>query len=287
MPEIYANIDLSSEGHSIWGEGLFVWSVYKVDVRYGDEKPWSIYRRFAHFANLIEQLKSFVDPTELTPYQQILSIGEDTQAQDKLYQSTVLAVPTEIGISQRKPTLNKFLEEICKNTKITSQDIFKEFIDEPRKGIPGAVRVLTMKGEEIIWKKLTRTNKPTFMVDFYPLWGVKYLILTKKGILYLLTTMYDQVEKAELVLDLKRPSNILVEDLIIHMKVGPTDRISFEVGSREEIQEFQTLVANIPKVSETLEAGGGSPMMNNPMRSTKVSVAKPKDDVTDNHGYAL
>lgn len=248
MVDIYGNIELSSEGHSIWGEGLFIWAVYRVDVRYGDEKPWSIYRRFAHFANLIEQLKSFVDPNDLTRYQQILSIAEDTQTQDKLYQSTVLAVPTELGISQRKPMLNKFLEEICKDKKITSQEIFKEFIDEPRRGIPGAVRMLTLSNEVVTWTKLTNTNKPTFMVDFYPLWSIKYLLLTKKGKLYLFTTMYDAIEKAELILDLRRPSNLIVEDLTIHLKVGVSDRISFVMDSRDEITQWQALIAEIPKV---------------------------------------
>lgn len=288
MVEIYANIELSSEGHSIWGEGLFIWSVYRVDIRYGNEKPWSIYRRFAHFANLLEQLKAHVDPNELIPYQKILSIAEDTQPQDKIYQSTILAVPTEMGIAQRKPALNKFLEEICKDQKIIKQEIFKEFIDEPRRGIPGSVRMLTISGEEVTWTKMTNTNKPTFMVDFYPLWSIKYLLLTKKGMLYLLTTMYDPVEKAELKLDLRRPTNLIVEDLTIHMKVGVSDRLSFVMSSRDEITEWQALIAQIPKITEEPAfSGGGSPMMNNPMKSKVNVVAKPKDDVTDKYGYGL
>merc|ERR1711871_180014 len=233
-----------------------------------------------------EQLKACVDPNELIPYQKILSIAEDTEPQDKIYQSTVLAVPTEMGIAQRKPALNQFLEEICKDQKIIKQEIFKEFIDEPRRGIPGAVRMLTISGEEVTWTKMTNTNKPTFMVDFYPLWSIKYLLLTKKGMLYLFTTMYDPIEKAELKLDLRRPSNLVVDNLTIHLKVGASDRLSFVMNTREEITEWQALIAQIPKLIDE-PTGGGTSMMNNPLKSTNSVFAKPDDDVTDNHGYGL
>merc|ERR1711991_1238999 len=106
-------------------------------------------------------------------------------------------------------------------------------------GIPGAVRMLTLSNEVVTWTKLTNTNKPTLMVDFYPLWSIKYLLLTKKGKLYLFTTMYDAIEKAELILDLRRPSNLIVEDLTIHLKVGVSDRISFVMDSRDEITQWQ------------------------------------------------
>ena len=98
--------------------------------------------------------------------------------------------------------------------------------------------------------------------------------------------MYDPIEKAELKLDLRRPSNLVVEDLTIHMKVGPSDRLSFVMSSRDEITEWQALIAQIPKITEE-PAGGGSPMMINPMKSKVNVVAKPKDDVTDKYGYGL
>jgi len=66
---------------------------------------------------------------------------------------------------------------------------------------------------------MTRTNRPTFFIDVYPFWGVKFIILAKTGSLYLFTTMYDPFDKAELVLDLRKPSQITSDGLIVHVKV--------------------------------------------------------------------
>ena len=123
----------------------------------------------------IRALTAFVGEEILRPYMTIINLNPDeTPPQDKIYQNTVLAVPVELSISQRKPMLNRFLEEIIKNSSITKQHIFLEFIDQFRKGVPGCVRILKQSGEEILWQKMTNTNKPTFMIDFYPLWSIKY-----------------------------------------------------------------------------------------------------------------
>jgi len=47
-----SNITAVVREHSVWGEGLFIWAVYKVEVTYGSEPSWGIYRRFSHFMSL-------------------------------------------------------------------------------------------------------------------------------------------------------------------------------------------------------------------------------------------
>lgn len=98
------------------------------------------------------------------------------------------------------------------------------------KGVPGAIRILGR--DNILFDIMTKTNHPTFYVDAYPFWSIKFIILTKSGILYLLKTMYDHLEQVELQLDLRRQAFMVIEGLIVHMRVGEK-RLSFEV--RHEI----------------------------------------------------
>ena len=76
-------------------------------------------------------MPAFVGEEILRPYMSIINLNPDeTPPQDKIYQNTVLAIPVDISISQRKPMLNRFLEEILQNPSITKQHIFLEFIDQ-------------------------------------------------------------------------------------------------------------------------------------------------------------
>ena len=74
--------------------------------------------------------------------------------------------------------------------------------------------------ENIIFDVMTNTNRPTFYVEVYPFWSIKFIILAKTGILYLFTTMYDPFDKAELQLDLRKSSTVTATDLVVHVKVA-------------------------------------------------------------------
>jgi hypothetical protein len=82
--------------HSVWGEGLFIWAVYRVDVVYGSDPGWGIYRRFSHFMSLQSELTKAYGEIYMAPYLSILmrssefstSVGEIGKVADTLWQNT-------------------------------------------------------------------------------------------------------------------------------------------------------------------------------------------------------
>ena len=137
--------------------------------------------------------------------------------------------------------MNRYLEQLLANEHICQQPIFLSFLDTARKEIPGAVKLL---GEEnIVYHIMTNTNKPTFYVDMYPLWSIKFIILVKTGTLYLFTTMYDPFDKAELTLDLRRQSKLTSDGNILHVRVEDK-RLSFELKNRDEVASWMRVLSN-------------------------------------------
>jgi hypothetical protein len=59
------------------------------------------------------------------------------------WHDVVLAVPTEVSMTERIPQLNNYLSQLLETMPILTQPIFLEFIDVPRKGIPGTIPGLT------------------------------------------------------------------------------------------------------------------------------------------------
>lgn len=175
---------------------------------------------------------------------------------DTIWQNTVMAVPTETATNIRKPLLNRYLEQLIVNEHICQQPIFLSFLDSARKGVPGSVKLLGK--ENIVYQIMTNTNKPTFYVDMYPLWSIKFIIVAKTGTLYLFTTMYDPFDKAELTLDLRRQSQLTSDGNILHIRVDDR-RLSFELPSRDEVASWMRVLSNFSMKAAGLQPSAISP----------------------------
>ena len=197
---------------------------------------------------------------------------------DAVWQNTVMAVPTDTAISTRKPLLNRYLEQLLANEHICQQPIFLSFLDTARKGIPGSVKLL---GEEnIVYQIMTNTNKPTFYVDMYPLWSIKFIIVAKTGTLYLFTTMYDPFDKAELTLDLRRQSKLTSDGNILHIRVDDK-RLSLELPNRDDVASWMRVLSNFSmraSTSDVLESTTSATIADPPVPSNVAQAPQMKSD---------
>ena len=242
-------IKISITDHSVWGEGLFIWAVYRVDVVYGDDS-WSIYRRFSHFTSLQTELTKVYGEPYMASYLAVLHNQNGSNAAagvlanigESLWQNAVMSVPTDQSTCARKPLLANYITQLLSNEHICQQPIFLSFLDVTRKGVPGAIKILGK--ENVLLQIMTNTNRPTFYISAYPLWGIKFIIIAKTGTLYLFTTMYDPFDKAEMALDLRKSTHISSEELIVHVKQDDK-RLSFVLPSRDEVATWMRIMSNM------------------------------------------
>ena len=186
-----------------------------------------------------------------------------------------MAVPTETATNIRKPLLNRYLEQLIVNEHICQQPIFLSFLDSARKGVPGSVKLLGK--ENIVYQIMTNTNKPTFYVDMYPLWSIKFIIVAKTGTLYLFTTMYDPFDKAELTLDLRRQSQLTSDGNILHIRVDDR-RLSFELPSRDEVASWMRVLSNFSMKAAGLQPSAISPAISPAPATTETKTPQTKPE---------
>jgi hypothetical protein len=160
-----------------FGGGLSLHTEYQLQVQCQDQQ-WIIYRRFKHFEKIHSHLVNLLSEA-----------GAEARGlvfPEKSYYGSFLSTD-KTTIDQRKTILQNFLNTVFKDNQFLEDEEIKGFLDVNGRGLSGIQK--EFGGDKLLKETFCKVKVPRQY--FGLIWSLCYVSLTKDGMLYVLSSMYD------------------------------------------------------------------------------------------------
>jgi len=184
------------------GGGPWRHAEFRLEVNF-EGRAWVIYRRFKAFCELDRELRAALG-SEKADNKEVWS----AELPPKIGSSAVSSLQTVVDF--RMPVLQNYLDTVLSydaggGERIAMEKAFNKFFDVDNKGTSGAVKELGQQA--VVRECFARVRDARHMLT---MWHNYFIVVTNRGVLYVLQGLYDAPSTAVLSIPLV-DSNLRVE----------------------------------------------------------------------------